>query len=140
MTRPDRPPGRDAQDGPHPPGAGRPITTPPPSRREVTSRLQVGTVTERQRAAWLRLSDERDLQLRLRLDAWRDGYQAGHQAGYDAGYLDGIAARKHAQHLLVDVIGAHLARWDGLRRDFGKPRPGEYQGGPVEFYGRGRGS
>jgi hypothetical protein len=79
-------------------------------------------------AALLALSDERDLWLRRVLAAWRDGHRDGYRRGYDRGYLDGIKARKHAEHLLVDVIGAHLARWDGLRADFGKPRPGDYTG------------
>ncbi len=86
-------------------------------------------------AALLALSDERDKWLRRVLASWRDGHRAGYEAGYDRGYVDGVLARKHAQHLLVDVIGRHLARWDGLRRDFGKPRPGDYTGGPVDFWG-----
>jgi len=69
------------------------------------------------------------------LAAWRDGRREGWRAGYDRGYVDGVETRKHAQHLLVDLIGTHLARWDGLRRDFGKPRPGDYTGGPVEWDG-----
>jgi hypothetical protein len=107
------------------------MTSPSPCR-EVTPKLQDATVSERQRAAWLRLSDERDLHLRLRLDTWREAYQLGRRDGYDRGYVDGIEARKHAQHLLVDIIGVHLLRWDGLRADFGKPRPGDYLGGSVE--------
>jgi len=73
--------------------------------------------------------------LRRVLDADRDGYRRGERTGYDRGYIDGIEARKHAQHLVADVIGAHLARWDGLRADFGKPRPGDYTGGPVAWDG-----
>ena len=99
------------------------------------ARLPRGAVTEPQRRAVLALSDERDLWLARVYRTWREAYALGRARGYDAGYLDGIAARKHAQHLLVDVIGTHLARWDGLRRDFGKPRPGDYAGGPVDFYG-----
>jgi hypothetical protein len=128
--------GPDARDGPRSRHreAAAPLDLAARQDAEVVSRVTPGAVTARQRAAWLRLSDERDLHLRLRLDAWRDGYRIGHERGYDCGYLDGIAARKHAQHLLVDLIGRHLARWDGLRRDFGKPRPGEYTGGPVDFW------
>jgi hypothetical protein len=84
-------------------------------------------------AALLALSGERDAWLRRVLAAWRDGYRDGWRRGYDRGYVDGIEARKHAQHLLVDAIGTHLARWDGLRADFSKPRPGDYAGGPVAW-------
>lgn len=92
-------------------------------------------------AELLDLSAERDLQERRACAMWREGYAAGLAAradDYSHGYADGVAARKHARHLLVDVIGTHLARWDGLRRDFGKPRPGEYAGGAVEWNGGGR--
>ena len=76
----------------------------------------------------LALSDERDLHLKLRLAAWRDGHRAGYADGYDRGYADGAGARKHAQHALVDAVALNLRRWDGLRRDFGKPRPGDRPG------------
>jgi hypothetical protein len=111
----------------------RPIATPPPSRREVIHSVALGAVSDRQRGAVLALSDERDLWLARVYRTWREAYALGRRAGYDRGYLDGAAARKHEQHLLVDVIGTHLARWDGLRRDFGNPRPGDYTGGPVEL-------
>jgi hypothetical protein len=126
--QPDRPPG--VKNGPAI-TPGRPITTSsPPStpRSHASSRLPDGAVSERQRRAVIALSDERDLWFARVYRTWREAYALGRAHGYDAGYLDGIAARKHAQHLLVDVIGAHLARWDGLRRDFGKPRPGDYGG------------
>lgn len=99
-----------------------------------------GTDSERQRAAWLRLSDERDVWLARVYRTWREAYALGRADGYDCGYADGVAARKHAEHALVDVIRLHLRRWDGLRRDFAKPRPTDYQGGPVAVWdGRHRG-
>jgi hypothetical protein len=76
----------------------------------------------------LALSGERDLWLRRVLDASREGYRRGYSDGYDRGYADGAAARKHAQHALADAVALNLRRWDGLRRDFGKPRPGDYHG------------
>ena len=74
------------------------------------------------------LSAERDLWLDRVYASWRDGYRAGRGDGYDRGYADGAAARKHAQHQLADAVDLNLRRWDGLRRDFGKPRPGDYHG------------
>jgi hypothetical protein len=114
---------------------GRPIATPPPPSAEVIHRVARGDDIDRRRAAVLALSDERDLWLARVYRTWREAYALGRARGYGDGYLDGAAARKHAQHLLVDVIGTHLARWDGLRRDFGKPRPGDYPGGPVAWDG-----
>jgi hypothetical protein len=110
---------------------GRPIATSPVVIYTVASDDDV----DRRRAAVLALSDERDIWLARVYRTWREAYALGRGRGYADGYLDGAAARKHAQHLLVDVIGTHLARWDGLRRDYGKPRPGDYTGGPVDFYG-----
>ncbi len=83
----------------------------------------------------LALSDERDTWLERVYASWRAGYRAGRGDGYDRGYVDGVEARKRAEHALVDAVTLHLARWDGLRRDFGKPRPGDYTGGPVAWNG-----
>jgi hypothetical protein len=79
-------------------------------------------------AELLELSDLLDGQLRMRLAAFREGYELGGEAGYQAGYVDGILARKHAQHQLVEDLAVYLRRWDGRREDFGKPRPGDYPG------------
>jgi hypothetical protein len=93
-------------------------------------------VSERQRAELLlALSDERDLQLRLRLDAWRDGYRAGHEAGRRDGFVAAVDGYKAAQQKAVRDLDAYLTRWDGPRGDFARPRPGDYTGGPVGFYG-----
>jgi hypothetical protein len=103
------PPGMTNGPAAMPPG--RPIATSPPSRREVIHRVMDGDdIEQRRRAAWLRLSDERDLWLARVYRTWREAYALGRAHGYEHGYLDGIAARKHAQHLLVDVIGTHLGR------------------------------
>lgn len=96
---------------------------------------RAGQVPPRRVELLLALSDERDQWERWVLAAAREAYRAGRRAGYERGYVDGVEARKHAQHMLVDLIGTHLARWDGLRRDFGKPRPGDYAGGPVAWNG-----
>lgn len=80
MTRADRPPGREREGGPAiAPEPDRPHHANPAARSdaEVIHRIIARDGdSERQRAALLALSDERDLQLRLRLAAWREGYQA----------------------------------------------------------------
>jgi hypothetical protein len=87
------------------------------------------------------LSDERDLELRRRLEAWREGWRAaeahlGEQ--YEAGYVDGLLARKRIQHAGVRQLQLETLRWDGPREDFGRPRPGDYAGGslPLEHPGQ----
>jgi hypothetical protein len=58
-------------------------------------------------AATLELSDERDLELALRLAAWRDGWQAGNaaaEAAWSAGYAHAVAEIKGAQHGLVLLV------------------------------------
>lgn len=79
-------------------------------------------------AVLLALSDERDVWMARVLAAGRDGYERGRRDGYDSGYADGVEARKHAQHQFADALALHLRRWDGLRADFGKPRPGDFPG------------
>jgi hypothetical protein len=76
-------------------------------------------------------SDRADLELALRLQAWRDGWRACgiHQGGqYEAGYADGILAFKAAQHGTVKGLHYELARWDGPRENFADPRPGDFPG------------
>lgn len=123
MARPDR------RDGPAiiTPSRPRRATPPPPAVQQRDAATPI-VAAPRGLAALLALSDERDLWLSRVLRSWRDGYRAGHRDGYDAGYVDGIEARKHAQHLFADALAVHLARWDGLQRDFGKPRPGDFPG------------
>jgi hypothetical protein len=79
----------------------------------------------------LAVSDERDLQLRLRLGAWREGYAAGRAPladEYERGWTDGVLAYKAAQHNFVTDLQQHLVTWDGLRERFGQPRPGDFPG------------
>ncbi|MDL4772916.1 hypothetical protein [Actinomadura xylanilytica] len=74
---------------------------------------------------------------------WTAGFGVGFVAGEDVGY-----GRAHAE---MDRAWADLAakvrglasspkhdelerrRWDGRRENFGRPRPGDYLGGPVEW-------
>jgi len=86
------------------------------------------------RAIVLAGSDRADLDLALRLEAWRDGWRAcdaAQGAQYEAGFHDGILAFKAAQHGTVKALRHELARWDGTREQFADPRPGDYKGGPV---------
>lgn len=93
--------------------------------------------------ALLVLSDERDRQLALRLQAEREGYERGHRDGYRAGYERGRAdadaewmaslapAREAARRLAQEPSRAELEtlRWGrGGRAAFSAPRPGDYPG------------
>jgi hypothetical protein len=85
--------------------------------------------------AFLAYSDERDLELRLRLAAWRDGWRACQQHlgdTYEDGYTDAQLDVKKIHHGVVHDLRQHLTTWDGLRENFSQPRPGDYQGGPVQ--------
>lgn len=78
------------------------------------------------------LSDERDQWQARIAQAWRDGHAAGELAragDYRRGLVDGAAARKRAEHDLVEFARLELARWGpGGRAHFGDPRPGDYPG------------
>jgi hypothetical protein len=85
------------------------------------------TTAEAPRTAWLALSDERDLHLRLRLEAWRDGYRAAAAAQFEAGYVAAVADVKAAEHALYNhlrkVREVEERRWGpGGRARFGDPR------------------
>lgn len=83
----------------------------------------------------LALSDERDLQLNLRLADWRRGWAAAvaHLGDvYEAGWVDGILARKGIGHAIVEAARLDAARWGGPRERFGEARPGDYPGRPDE--------
>ena len=143
MARPDRPPGRERDGGPTA-EAG-----PPPPCRNPAARSDAGVIhrvandiEQRRRAAWLRLSDERDLWLRRVYDSWRDGWRAGFEAG------DAAGTRRTQREWHVTAIGLPLSvlgpSWAELERrrygpggraHFGDPRPGDYTGGPVEWDG-----
>lgn len=82
------------------------------------------------------LSDERDQWHRLVGAAWCEGYRAGelaHVDDYARGVVDGAAARKRAEHDLVEWAQLELLRWgpDGAEH-FGDPRPGDFPGRPAE--------
>jgi len=79
--------------------------------------------------------------------AWSAGYAAGFDAGTEVGYDCAEAEMAQAWAPVAESV-RNLARspsyaelerrrWDGRREDFGKPRPGDYMGGPVDW-GRGR--
>ena len=64
-----------------------------------------------------------------------DARSAAYRAGYHAGRIAVIEDLKAVQQEIVRDLDTHLTRWDGLLRDFGKPRPGDYTGGPVAWDG-----
>ena len=122
---------RDGPPARHSPG-DRPLkaTTPPPQQRGSAAAI----VRRGGRpAALIALSDERDLQLRLRLAAWRAGYQAGSAAGYQRGYAQAVRDWKVTAGLLPG--GPTFAELDRRRyppdgrRSWILPRPGEADGG-----------
>jgi hypothetical protein len=88
----------------------------------------------------LDLSDERDRELRWRLQAWRDGWRSGHADGYEAGRLDAVKDMKRIQHDLAGVaddlgrsIQIEELRWwlrgqARTRQTFADPHPGDYPG------------
>ncbi|SNT56678.1 hypothetical protein SAMN05443665_104570 [Actinomadura meyerae] len=78
--------------------------------------------------------------------AWSTGYGAGFDAGTEVGYDCAEAEMAQAWAPVAESVrrlGRSLShaelerrRWDGRREDFGKPRPGDYRGGPVPWDGR----
>ena len=91
-------------------------------------------------AALIGLSDERDRHLELRMEAWRAGCRvraAALRDQYELGILVGIGLLKRSQHEVADELAQEMVRWGGRREDFGRPRPGDYQGGslPLEHPG-----
>jgi hypothetical protein len=63
-----------------------------------------------QAAGLLILSDERDLQLAARLNAWREGYATGSAERFAEGYAAAIADVKRAHHEIVRGVRVGLAR------------------------------
>jgi hypothetical protein len=152
MARADRPPGRERDGGP----AAEPdrhLCRNPAARSdaEVIHRVADGAdIGQRRRAAWLRLSDERDLWLRRVLDAWREGYAVGRRSMDDAvttAYIDGLLRRKGIEHEHIRALTGGTDRVDlwqdqqkrtwgpGGREHFADPKPGDYTGGPVAWDG-----
>jgi hypothetical protein len=80
--------------------------------------------------------------------AWSAGYAVGFDAGAEVGYRRACAelAREWAEVSRgvrqtagrPTVAELDMRRWGGRREDFGRPRPGDYMGGPVEWAPAGR--
>lgn len=91
----------------------------------------------------LALSDERDRQLELRHQAWREGWRAGladAERQYAAGYAQCAADVKAVHHGLYSELerqnDAERGRWVvrgelRTRRTFGDPHPDDYLGGAA---------
>src|SRR5947208_13457843 len=59
-------------------------------------------------------SELRDLELRLRLDAWADGYRVGADGQFSAGYAAAVADMKAAEHAIwnhVRHLPTEAERW-----------------------------
>ena len=135
-----RPPGTGPPDTRS--GSGRPSSQPTESRHRqarasVASALSVTPRADR--AALLAVSRERDLQLRLRLAAWREGYRAGWEHGWRAGYeaadCDQAASWAEVAKPKARSSGRDLERrrWavrgePRTRAEFGQPDPADHPG------------
>jgi len=125
---------------PAPPESAATNDDPPPARGEI-----LPTVAEIDPSASLKVviadvlavSDQRELQLELRLQAWREGWLAGHEVGDQGGYARAIKDMERRWHEVADPVargGPSFAelerrRWGpGGRKHFGDPRPGDYPG------------
>jgi len=83
---------------------------------------------------FLALSDERDQWSAWLRAAEAAAYERGRasvEGEYERGFTDGVLTVKAAQHGIVTDLRQHLITWNGLREDFGKPRPGDYPGKKV---------
>ncbi len=85
----------------------------------------------------LAVGERRELNLELRLQAWREGWLAGHEVGYRGGYAQAekdMARRWREIARPVARGGPSFAelerrRWGpGGREHFADPRPGDYPG------------
>jgi hypothetical protein len=135
----DRPPGREREGGPA-------VTPSRPRHAAFTaaagqqqgstaasvSRGAVSGRAPRGAAELLALSDERDKWLRRVLDAWREGYQAALSDAVVESLLRIFPEPGH-----VSDLEKRRYPPDG-REHFGKPRVGEYAGGPVKWEGGNR--
>ncbi|MFG2021103.1 hypothetical protein [Actinomadura geliboluensis] len=87
--------------------------------------------------------DDLDGQRAREAAAFREGYRLGFGGGREVGERRVVSAAMLAHDdVVADLAGRRpsrsyseleLIRWDGPRRDFGKPRPGDYMGGPVDW-------
>ncbi|HUZ29930.1 MAG TPA: hypothetical protein VMU90_11850 [Solirubrobacteraceae bacterium] len=50
---------------------------------------------------------------------------------WSEGFAAALADVKAAQHGIVRDVRQHLRTWDGIREEFGRPRPGDYTGAPA---------
>lgn len=76
---------------------------------------------------------------------WSAGYAAGLDAGQEVGYDRAEARMAEAWRPVAESVRRlgrglsrdelELRRWDGLREEFGRPRPGDYTGGPKSWNG-----
>lgn len=74
-------------------------------------------------------------------DGFRFGYRIGYADAYDTGYAQALRDVEARQtDIVAEALGRtpsrsyaeqEQLRWGGKREDFGKPRPGDYMGGPV---------
>ena len=92
-----------------------------------------------------RLINQLDAILGNREALFRTAYEMGFNAGRDVGYAqakheeeqDWAALTAHVQSLGTSDAKTHtemeLRRWGGPRADYGKPRPGDYPGGPCDW-------
>ncbi|TDD35264.1 hypothetical protein E1287_14225 [Actinomadura sp. KC06] len=92
------------------------------------------------------LADSADRERAIFETAWSAGYAAGFDAGTEIGYDCAEAQMAEAWAPVAESVRRlgrtlnhaelELRRWDGRREEFGKPRPGDYMGGPVSWDGR----
>lgn len=74
---------------------------------------------------------------------WSAGYAAGLDAGTEIGRDQAEAEMARAWAPVAESVRRlgrsltreelELRRWDGRREDFGRPRPGDHPGGPVDW-------
>ncbi|GAA1837276.1 hypothetical protein [Actinomadura chokoriensis] len=93
------------------------------------------------------LADTADRERAIAGAMWSAGYAAGFDAGTEVGYDCAEAEMAQAWAPVAESVRQvgrslshaelELRRWDGRREDFGRPRPGDYLGGPVPWDGRG---
>lgn len=80
--------------------------------------------------------------------AWQAGYRTGFESGTEVGYGQAETDMERAWSKVAAKVRGFASdhdlerrRWDGRREDFGRPRPGDYLGGPVDWNGSaGRGA
>ncbi|MFC6080734.1 FliH/SctL family protein [Sphaerisporangium aureirubrum] len=91
----------------------------------------------------VRLLADLDGQRRRERQAYAEGYRDGHRSGWDVGYAHACHEMATEWAKLRRVVRGTAAgpshaelehrRWQGRRADFGRPRPGDHPGGPVQW-------